>query len=62
MKIGSATSDISVKSDAKVQKKNDLCKFFGINLKSPTIFFAIFPKSPAILITMLTQDCTKCKK
>ena len=46
MKIGSATSDISVKSDAKVQKKNDLCKFFGINLKSPAIFFAFYLNSP----------------
>lgn len=49
MKIGSATSDISVKSDAKVQKKNELCKFFSKNLKSPAIFFAIFLNPPRFL-------------
>lgn len=44
-----------MKNAAKLQKINDLCKFFGKNPESPAIFFADLPKFPAIFFADLPK-------
>ena len=45
-----------MKNAAKLQKINDLCKFFSKKLKFPVIFFTVFPKFPVIFLCVFPKS------